>query len=94
MQYIKVMWKHNHADEPIALYSELDDNRWEIRKVEFFRVGSPGYASTTNSSRSTRLGIVPVPELAKIALDPEFEPHQIAREEFEKVWSEAIASRG
>jgi hypothetical protein len=89
MQYMKVMWKHNNSDEPIALYSELDDNRWEIRKVEVFPVGSFGYASATSSSRSTRSGIVPVPQLSKIASDPDFEPSEITREEFEKVWSEA-----
>jgi hypothetical protein len=89
MEYIKVIWKHDIPDEPIVLYSELDDNRWETRKVEVFRVGSPGYAGQTSSSRSTRLGIVPVPELSKIASDPEFEPMKITKEEFEKVWLEA-----
>jgi hypothetical protein len=52
MQYIKVVWKHDHPEEPIVLYSELDEDRWEVRKVEVFRVGSAGYATATSSSRS------------------------------------------
>ena len=27
MTYIKVRWIHSHADEPILLYSELDEGR-------------------------------------------------------------------
>jgi hypothetical protein len=37
MHYIKVFWKHQHRDEPVELYSELDDGRWEVRKVEVSR---------------------------------------------------------
>jgi hypothetical protein len=92
MQYIRVEWKHNNPDEPIQLYSELDDNRWEVRKVEVFRYGSPGFASSTNSSRSTRLGIEPVPPLWKIALESEFEPREITKDEFERAWSKAVDS--
>jgi len=34
MKYIKVSWRHVHAEEPVLLYSELDDLHWETRKVE------------------------------------------------------------
>jgi hypothetical protein len=90
MQYIKVTWKHMHPDDPILLYSELDDDRWEVRKVEIFRHGSAGYASRTESKGSTRLGIEAIPSLSKIASDPEFEPAEITREEFEEVWLRAL----
>ncbi|WP_353885443.1 DUF6881 domain-containing protein [Acinetobacter bereziniae] len=36
MQYLKVEWMHDFLDEPIFLYSELDKNRNELRKVEVF----------------------------------------------------------
>jgi hypothetical protein len=87
MEYIKVQWLHSHPDEPILLYSELDDARWEIRKVELFPDGSVGYASAKESAKSTRLGLVPVPPLEEIAEDPEFEPLEITKGEFEQVWS-------
>jgi hypothetical protein len=86
MKYIKVFWRHTHPDEPTLLYSELDDARWETRKVEIFRNGKIGYASRTASGGSTGLGIIPVPQLSTIASDPEFEPAEITQEEFEGVW--------
>ncbi len=32
MTYLRVGWKHQHPDEPVILYSELDAERWEVRK--------------------------------------------------------------
>jgi len=42
MTYLKVKWIHSHPDAPVLLYSELDRERWEVRKVEVFRDGSLG----------------------------------------------------
>ena len=39
MQYVLVEWDHDLDDEPYRIYSELDDSRCEVRKVEFFRNG-------------------------------------------------------
>ncbi len=44
MKYIKVKWLHSHPDEPVLLYSELDKDRWETRKVEVFADGRIGFA--------------------------------------------------
>ena len=35
MSYLKVKWNRSFPDEPMPLYSELDRERWEVRKVEF-----------------------------------------------------------
>jgi hypothetical protein len=86
MQYIKVAWNHSHADEPIMLYSECDENGWEVRKVEIYRDGRFGYASSTGESEGTRLDIEPLPSVAEIAKQAEFEPTEITKEEFEKAW--------
>jgi hypothetical protein len=86
MTYIKARWIHSNADEPILLYSELDQDRWETRKVEVFADGHFGYASPTESAASTRLGEVPIPLLAEIGSDPQFKPVEITRQEFEDVW--------
>jgi hypothetical protein len=85
MDYIKVKWKHDFKEEPVLLYSELNGDRWEVRKVEVFPDGSYGYAGDGREHRS-RLGLVPVPSLTEIARDPEFEPYQISKQEFEAVW--------
>ena len=87
MTYIRVTWKHDHRDFPVTLYSELDDQRWEIRKVEVFRDGRMGYASANEAAGGTMLGLVPVPYLSEIARDPEFEPVAITSGEFEEIWS-------
>jgi hypothetical protein len=33
MSYLKVKWNRSFPDEPMLLYSELDRERWEVRKV-------------------------------------------------------------
>jgi hypothetical protein len=90
MQYIRVAWKHTSPDDPILLYSELDDARWEVRKVEVFRSGKLGHACAESSSASTGLGSVPVLPLREIALDREFEPVEITQQEFEDIWQIAL----
>jgi hypothetical protein len=84
--YIRVRWLHNHPDYPVELWSELDAERFEVRKVEFWRDGRVGFASREREVGGTVLGTVPVPSLAEIAADPEFEPQQISELEFEKCW--------
>jgi hypothetical protein len=37
MTHIVVTWHHQHPDEPVELFSELDDERFEVRKVEVSR---------------------------------------------------------
>lgn len=86
MTYLKVKWIHSHPDEPFLLYSELDSDRMEVRKIEVFRDGSRDRASVSETSGRTRLGIGPVPSISEIALDPQFEPSEIDRDEFEEAW--------
>jgi hypothetical protein len=91
MRYLKVRWTHSHPNEPVTLYSEIDEAGWEVRKVEVFRHGEYGYSSASGSIGSTRLSLEPLPSLSKIAAQPQFEPSEIAPEEFEEVWSKAKA---
>ncbi len=87
MNYIQVEWKHSFPMEPVLLYSELDDNRWEVRKVEIFSDGHWGYADSAESFGGTRLGKEPLPPLDEIAADMQFSPTEISNEEFEQVWA-------
>ncbi|WP_394837690.1 DUF6881 domain-containing protein [Pendulispora rubella] len=93
MNYIRVNWRHSHPDEPITLYSELNAERWEVRKVEVFKCGRYGFAGTEESSGDTKLGEMPVPDLDEIATDPQFEPAEITREEFEDAWNQRHSVR-
>jgi hypothetical protein len=90
--YLRVRWKHERPDMPIDLYSELDEERWEVRKVEVFRDGRLSYAEGRSATGDTRLGEVPVPALEQIAADPEFEPSAISRVEFDAIWERAAYS--
>jgi hypothetical protein len=89
MDYIKVSWKHDDPHMPRFLYSELDGERWEIRKVEVFPDGSLGYADRSTSLGKTLLGLITIPTLMQIAAMPEFEPVAITKDEFEAVWLRA-----
>ena len=79
MVYIKVRWKHDDPNDPILLYSEMDDERWEVRKVEVFTDGSFGYADRATSRGTTFLSLEPLPTLLEIAAMPEFEPVAITK---------------
>jgi hypothetical protein len=93
MYYMKVEWKHSDPDDPVWLYSELDAERYEIRKVDVFRDGRLLYADPSASHEATRLSEAPIPSLAEIASNPQFEPVEITKDEFEDVWRAAILDR-
>jgi hypothetical protein len=86
MIYIRVEWKHELDDEPTMLYSELDADRWEVRKVELYRDGSYGWADRSFAAGGTRLGDATVPNLTEINLDPQFAASEITAAEFEEAW--------
>jgi hypothetical protein len=92
MQYLRVKWAHSHPDEPVEIWSELDDARWEVRKVEVFPDGSVGYASDTECAHATVLGEAPVPALDDIAADPQFKPAMVSKNDFEAIWARRHAS--
>ena len=92
MKYVKVRWVHGHSGQPVMLYSELDDDMWEIRKVEVYANGHADFADNEVQSGTTMLGVVPIPPLDQIAADPEFEPMAISAAEFEILWERAKSS--
>ena len=94
MQYIKVHWYHDFDDEPELLYSELDENHYETRKVEVFKNGRMTYADSVQTTGDTALGDIAVPAIDEIALQPDFEPHAIEKTEFESVWTKARGPAG
>ena len=57
MNYIRVRWLHENPEAPVLVVSELDDHRWERRKVEVFADGSKGYAMEGEERGGTRLDL-------------------------------------
>jgi len=86
MEYIDVTWRHKNQNDPIRLVSEVDDQRLEVRKLEFFASGKVGFASKEGSALGTRLGTVAIPPLQEISADPEFAGVRIDRTSFEELW--------
>jgi hypothetical protein len=93
MEYICVKWIHDSPDQPLWLYSELNDERREVRKVEVFRGTRVGWADSSHEVGDTFLSLEPIPPLGEIVAQKEFEPKSITRDEFERVWADASASR-
>jgi hypothetical protein len=92
VKYIKVRWLHASPDIPTLLYSELNPQLWEVRKVEAYADGRMDFADREGRSGSTKLSVEPLPPLEQILADPEFEPIAISAAEFESVWEQAQAS--
>ena len=79
---------HSPSDDPVDLYSELDGERNEVRKVDVYLDGRTELADELREL-GTLLSELPIPALADIAQDPQFLPRVITKEEFEKIWREA-----
>ncbi|MFP3795822.1 MULTISPECIES: DUF6881 domain-containing protein [Paraburkholderia] len=90
MSYIRVKWIHSIPTEPTVIYSELDVDRWELRKIELYPDGHIGFASATVCAGGSGLSKEPLPQLSEIAGDPQFEPAEVSKSEFEQVWLKAI----
>lgn len=91
--YIAVQWVHNdprEAGEPVILYSELDEHRWETRKVWVWADGSVGWADADHEVE-TFLGEVPMGSIDEIE-SRDFHAREISAEEFEAVWLRRLHS--
>ena len=84
--YLYVHWKKPHPGEPGHLYSELDRERYELRKVELFADGRRGFADANEEFGGTRLGETAVPTLEELADDPDLEAKASTVEEFQRQW--------
>jgi Domain of unknown function (DUF6881) len=88
MRYIKVDWKHDVTGDPVTIFSELDEQLWEQRKIEVFRDGRLGYADKDEEAGGSMLGIEPWPDLEELGREPEFVIEDISKDEFENRWSQ------
>jgi len=77
----------------VTLWAELDEDRWEVRKVDVFRNGTLRWADCDHEDEDTALGDCPTPTLEEIAAEPEFKPRTVTKDEFEAVWRAAIMGR-
>lgn len=86
MAYIDVLWLRAKDELPVRIVSELDAHRFEVRKLEFFRNGSTGFAEADFAFGGTELEPAPVPLLELLNADPQRHGAEISAEEFEVLW--------
>jgi hypothetical protein len=91
MQYIAVKWLHEDSDQPVCLYHELNDARYEQRKVEEYRDGTLHSADANHNQGSTFLAWEPFPTNEEICSEPEFQLSIITALEFERIWQQATS---
>lgn len=91
MRYIRVLWNHDLADEPVVIYSAIDSTGREVRKVERYRDGRMDLASDDTRTGTTVLSESPMPSLDEINAQDEFEGEDISESEFDEVFNRAWA---
>ena len=89
MEYLKVRWVHNDSEDPVLLLSELDTDRYEVRKIEIYADGRMGFATGDEESQGSVLSEKTIPPSATIAADPQFVVQALSAQEFEQAWAAA-----
>jgi hypothetical protein len=92
MMYMRVKWIHAIPSEPVYIYSEVDPDQWERRKVEIYADGRMGFADCNHSVEGSMLSMEPLPSLNEIAADSQFDPAEISKEDFDAVWAAALSA--
>ncbi|MGW7433211.1 DUF6881 domain-containing protein [Streptomyces sp. NPDC054861] len=92
MRYVKVTWDHDFADDPVLYLSELGDDGYETRKVQFYRDGRSEWADESSETATVGLSEIPFPPLEEIASQSECTAKVITPEEFESAWKGAHAN--
>jgi hypothetical protein len=88
MEYLKISWLHRFEDEPVFLYSEIDGQRFENRKIEIYPDGSFGIANCNFHFGGTALSDTIMPDIEDISEDKLFIPELISQAEFELIWNQ------
>jgi hypothetical protein len=90
--YLKALWHHDFAEEPVEIFGEVGDDGYEIRKVHVFRGGRLEWTNAEHEEDMTGLGQMPVPPVSEINEGEEFAAEEIAASLFEAVWGRALAA--
>ena len=93
MKFIKIHWIHNFKDEPEFIYSAIDDERYEVKKVEIFTNGN--YITYSENINSDRLAEGIYPLLEELTFEEEIESMQafeISEIEFSEIWDRYLTT--
>ena len=92
MTYIKLAWSHESSRFPIEILSELDHERYEVRKIERFRDGRIHIVGPEGAASEDDLAEHPMPSEEVISRQPRLRSLPTSREEFEHIWQSAAIS--
>ncbi|MEU4347000.1 hypothetical protein [Streptomyces sp. NPDC023838] len=90
---MQVRWDHEFAEEPAVIFSEIDDDCYEVRKVEVYRDGRSDWVDASRETDTIGLGEVPFPDLQEINSQEDFHAETITAAEFEVAWARARRTR-
>jgi hypothetical protein len=91
-RFLKSWWHHDLPDEPVLLYSHVDDAGMEVRKIEIYRDGRRDWADEAHATGETRLSETEIPSVEEIDDQPEFDAIEISADEFQTAWLNARES--
>ena len=86
MHYVRIYWLNREDDEAEIQYSELDELRFECRKIELYPDGSFGIANSNFNFGGTALSVEPVPQPKDLNHNSQLVAEDLSPEEFEMVW--------
>jgi len=87
-RYHKIITHHDRPNEAVVMWSEVDIEGLELRKIEKFQDGRFGFADQNRAIGGCQLSTDPTHRLATINTDPQFEAQSITSDEFEELWNE------
>ncbi len=87
MEYIQLEWFHDVAEDPCIIYSEINGQRYEVRKIAAFKDGTYMKCNEEMINSQIELADVPFPvNLEEINQDKQFYAKYISKEEFQEKW--------
>ena len=90
MTYEKTQLLYQSSFDLVLEFCEIDEARWEVRKVEVFADGSMTWADeSTPLDAKTRLSDQRTPKMEHMKPDPELITELITPEAFEEIWRAA-----
>ena len=87
MKYIQIYWNHKFRNEPEFIYSAINEEGYEVKKVEIFKNGN--YVIYSEDINPDRLAEGIYPSLEELTFDDETESMQafeISEIEFNGIW--------
>ena len=83
MLYYKTIWNHTNDYDPIVMYSAIDEERYETKRLDIFRDGHVAYFDTRTPME---LSEAPYPsDFDTINATDEFDVSEISSIDFENI---------